>query len=148
MYKRIPVEVKPIETSTKMNYACSFNPDFFLLLRERRATSLAHMQDAALEVESNILADDKLRGKDDRDRGKGRSETPTSSSSFVPPQMDEMTKLLNSLSTRMEKIELEGRQGYISSQNIENRGSFKRPTNTPQRIPRDQINRERDDKKV
>jgi hypothetical protein len=53
-----------------MTYANAFNPDFCLLLRERRATSLAHMQDAALEVESNILAADKLRGKADRDREK------------------------------------------------------------------------------
>jgi hypothetical protein len=55
-----------------MTYASAFDPDFCLLLRERRATSLAHMQDASLEVESNILAVDKLRSKADRDRRKGR----------------------------------------------------------------------------
>jgi hypothetical protein len=71
MYKNIPAEVKPTEISAKMTYANAFNPDFCLLLRERRATSLAHMQDATLEVESNILAADKLRGKADRDRRKG-----------------------------------------------------------------------------
>jgi hypothetical protein len=60
MYKKIPAEVKPSETSAKMTYASAFNPDFFLLLRERRATSLAHMQDAALEVESNILVAENL----------------------------------------------------------------------------------------
>jgi hypothetical protein len=109
MYKNIPAEVKPTETSTKMTYASAFNPDFCLLLRERRATSLAHMQYASLEVESNILAADKLRGKYDRDRGKGRSETLNSSSSAAPPQTDEVTKLLKSLSARMEKIELEGK---------------------------------------
>jgi hypothetical protein len=81
MYKRIPTKVKPTEISAKMTYANAFGPDFFLLLRERRETSLALMQDATLEVESNILAADKLRGKDDRDKGKGRSETPL----LVPP---------------------------------------------------------------
>jgi hypothetical protein len=148
MYKNIPAEVKPTKTSTKMTYASAFNPDFCLLLRERRATSLAHMQDAALEVESNILAADKLRGKYDRDRGKGRSETLNSSSSIAPPQTNEVTKLLKSLSARMEKIELEGKKGYRNSQNTENRGSFKSPTNAPQIIQRDQRNKDRDDQKI
>jgi hypothetical protein len=85
MYKKIPAKVKPTETSAKMTYASAFNPDFCLLLRERRATSLSYMQDATLEVESNILAADKLRGKSDRDRGKYRSETTNSSSSAAPP---------------------------------------------------------------
>ena len=92
-----------------MTYANAFGPDFCLLLRERRAASLAYMQDATLEVESNILAAEKLRGKADRDMGKGRSETLTSSSSISPPQTDETTKLLKSLYARMEKIELEGK---------------------------------------
>jgi hypothetical protein len=42
------------------------------------------MKNAALEVESNILAADKLRGKNYRD--KGRYETLTSNSSVSPPQ--------------------------------------------------------------
>jgi hypothetical protein len=61
------------------------------------------MQDAALEVESNVLAVDRLRNKADRDIGRGRSEASTSGSSASPPQMDEVTKLLKSLSTRMER---------------------------------------------
>jgi hypothetical protein len=43
------------------------------------------MQDAALEVESNILTTDKLRGKSDRDRRKGRAKASTSESSIVHP---------------------------------------------------------------
>ena len=75
------------------------------------------MQDATLEVESNILATDKLRGKDDKDMGKDRSENLTSGSSITPTQTDEMAKLLKSLSTRMEKIELEGKKSYRNSKN-------------------------------
>jgi hypothetical protein len=78
MYNKIPTEIKPTETSTKITYASAFDPEFFLLLRERRSTSLAHMQDATLEVESNILAVDKLRGKSDRERRKQKSEASTS----------------------------------------------------------------------
>jgi hypothetical protein len=39
-------------------------------LREIKFKTLAHMQDVSLEVESNILAMDKLRGKYDGDRRK------------------------------------------------------------------------------
>jgi hypothetical protein len=85
MYNKIPTEVKPAETSAKITYSSAFDPDFCLLLRERRVTSLAHMQDAATEVESNILAVDKIRSKSDGDRRKGRSEGSTSSSFSSPP---------------------------------------------------------------
>jgi hypothetical protein len=56
MYNKIPAEIKFTEASTKITYDSSFDPNFCLLLRERRATSLAHMEDVALEVESNIMA--------------------------------------------------------------------------------------------
>ena len=39
-----------------ITYVNAFDSDFCLLLRERRSASLSLMQDAALEVESNILA--------------------------------------------------------------------------------------------
>ena len=50
MYGKIPAEVKPTPTSTKLAYASAFHSDFCLLLRERRCTTLADMQDVALEV--------------------------------------------------------------------------------------------------
>jgi hypothetical protein len=94
MYNKIPTEIKPTETSTKITYASDFDPEIFFLLRERRATSLAHMQDESLEVESNILAVNKLRSKVDRDRRKGRSEASTFGSSAAHPQVDELKILV------------------------------------------------------
>jgi hypothetical protein len=85
MYDKIPIDIKPTETSAKITYASAFDPKFFLLLRERRGTSLAHMQDTTLEVESNILAVDKLRINDDRDRRKGMVEALTSGFSDSHP---------------------------------------------------------------
>jgi hypothetical protein len=149
MYNKIPAEIKPTEASAKITYASSFDPDFCLLLRERRSTSLSHMQDATLEVESNILAVDQLRNKTDRDRGRGRFEASTSSSSAPLPQMDEVTKLLKSLSARMERLELEGKQTYKNPQNIDNRGNFRRPNNNaPQIMPREQRDRDINDQKI
>jgi hypothetical protein len=68
MYNKIPTKIKPTEASARIMYDSDFDPDFCLLLREIRATSLAHMQDAALEVESNILEVDRLINKAYRDR--------------------------------------------------------------------------------
>ena len=56
MYNKIPTKINPTGTSAMITYANAFDFDFCLLLRERRSTSLSLMQDAALEVESNILA--------------------------------------------------------------------------------------------
>jgi hypothetical protein len=39
MYNKIPAEIIPIETSTKITYVSGFDPEFLLLLRERRSTS-------------------------------------------------------------------------------------------------------------
>jgi hypothetical protein len=97
MYNKILTEIKPTKTSTRIIYASSFDPNFFLLLRERRDTSLAHMQDATFEVESNILTIEKLRSKFDTDRRKGRYKASTSGSFASHPQVDELTKLVKSL---------------------------------------------------
>ena len=66
MYNKIPTEIKPTDTSVRITYANAFESDFFLLLRERRSASLSLMQDATLEVESNIVASQKVKGKIDR----------------------------------------------------------------------------------
>jgi hypothetical protein len=106
------------------------------------------MQDVALEVEYNILADEKLRGIFDRDRRKGRAEASTSESPVVHPQVDELKKLVKSLSAEMEKLKIEGKHNYRNTHNVDNRGNFRRPNNTAQILQRDQRNRDRDDQKV
>jgi hypothetical protein len=115
MYNKIPAEVKPSEASAQISYAGAFDPDFCLLLRERRATSLAQMQDAAIEVESNILAADRLRNKADTDRRKGKSEASTSGSnisgpSLPHPQVNELTQVANFLKEEMERLKVERKQ--------------------------------------
>jgi hypothetical protein len=137
MYNKIPMELKPTETSAKITYSSDFDPDFCLLLRERRATSLDHMKYATIEVESNILVVDNIRSKGDRDKIKGRYEGSISSSFVALPQMEEVTKLLKSLSASMEIFKLEEKKSYRNPQIDDNRGSFKRAINAPQKIQRD-----------
>jgi hypothetical protein len=56
--------------------------------------------------------------------------------------------MVKSLSVEMEKMKFEGKQGYKNAQNDENRGNFRRPNNTPQILPREPRNRDRDDQKI
>ena len=66
MYSKIPTEINPTDTSARITYANAFESDFYLLLRERRSASLSLMQDVSLEVESNIVVSQKVKGKIDR----------------------------------------------------------------------------------
>jgi hypothetical protein len=148
MYKKIPNEIKCTETMEKITYSSAFDSEFCLLLRERRSPFFLHMKDVSLEVGSNIVASDKLRGKSDRDRRKTKDESSTFDSSVVYSQVDELTKLVKSLSTEIEKLKSEGKPTYRNAQNNYNRGNYRRPNNSPQIFPRDPRNRERDDQRV
>ena len=61
MYGRISTEIEPSKTLVKLTYSNSFDHEFSLHLRERRSVTLLNMQEAALEVESNILASNGLK---------------------------------------------------------------------------------------
>jgi hypothetical protein len=148
MYNKILTEVKPSEASAQISYAGAFDPDFCLLLRERRATSLAQMQDVAVEVESNILAADRLRNKVDVDRRNGKSEASTSVTLVPHPQVDELTRMVKSLSAEMERMRVEGRQAYKGPQNSEKGGGFKRPNNfSPTNVQKER-GRDREDQRI
>jgi len=56
LYNKIQVKVNPSQSTTIITFAGAFDFDFALLLRERRATTLAGMQDDAIEIESNMMA--------------------------------------------------------------------------------------------
>jgi len=77
MYSKTPTKIKPTEASTKITYDGAFDPDFFLLLRERRSATLSQMQDNALEVDSNILAANRIRGGIDREKRKQKTKVPS-----------------------------------------------------------------------
>jgi hypothetical protein len=148
MYNKIPAEIKPSEASAKISYASAFGPDFYLLLREIRATTLAQMKYAAIEVESNVLAANRLRNKANVDRRKGRSKSSTSGPMGTHPQVDELTKMVKSLSAEMERMRVEGRQTYKGPQNAENKGGFRRPNDfTPMNVQREK-GRDRENQKI
>jgi hypothetical protein len=76
MYKKIHIEINPTENSAKITYASAFDT----------------------ELESNILASYKLRGKPNRDRRKKTVEASNYNALGTNPRVDELTKLVKSLS--------------------------------------------------
>jgi hypothetical protein len=110
MYGKIPEEIKPSETSAKITFANAFDAKFSLLLREGRITTLSLMQDAAIEVESNILATDKLKSRSERDKKKQKEELSSSSNSTSDSKMDEMAKMLKTLTSEMARLKIEQKQ--------------------------------------
>jgi uncharacterized small protein (DUF1192 family) len=111
------------------------------------------MQDAAIEVESNILAADRLRNKADTDRRKGKSEASVSGSnisgpSFPHPQVNELTQLVNVLKEEMERLKTERKQMNKGPQNTENRGGFRRPNNFAPPTMHKEKERDRDDQRI
>jgi hypothetical protein len=88
MFGKIPAEIKSSDASTKTTFSATFDPYFCLILKERRSATLSLMQDVALEVESNIMESQKIKGKVER---KKFSVDPPSSSNR---KMEKMAKML------------------------------------------------------
>ena len=104
MYNKIPTKINPTDTSARITYENAFDSDFFLLLKEMRSVSLSLMQDPSLEVESNIMAYQKVKGKIDRKN----QPTNYSGASASENNIDKMTKLLDNLSAEMSKLKDQG----------------------------------------
>jgi hypothetical protein len=63
LYNNIPTEVKPSQPTAKVTFAGAFEPDFALLLRERRGATLNQMHDDAIEIESNMMPSGNFKAK-------------------------------------------------------------------------------------
>jgi hypothetical protein len=110
IYGRIPDEIKPTEASAKITYANSFYVELSLLPRERRSTTLLSMQEEAIEVESNILASDKLKTRSDKEKKNQREDAPTySNPTTSDPKLEEMTNTLKDLTFEIAKLKWESK---------------------------------------
>jgi hypothetical protein len=111
LYHKISIEAKPSQPAAKVTFAGAFDYDFALLLRERRRTTLAWMQDDAIEIESNMMEFRKLKTKVEM----GTRETrhfkeharPSESRKSVEEKMDEMEKIIKDLSNKLSRMEIE-----------------------------------------
>jgi hypothetical protein len=76
----------------------------FIVERKEVTDIISHAR-FSLEVESNILASQKIKGNFDRRRPRNEA----SSSSSVDPKFDKMAKMLESLTSEISKIKIENK---------------------------------------
>jgi hypothetical protein len=111
LYNKIPVKVKPYQPDTKVTFVGAFEPNFALLLRERRSATLVGMQDDAIEIESNMMASGKLKTKVDTGTKEPKrfkeQAGPFGSGKSTKEKMDEMAKIIKDLSNKISKMELD-----------------------------------------
>jgi hypothetical protein len=110
LYHKIPAEVKPSQPTTKVTFVGAFEPEFALLLREIRSTTLAGMQDDSTEIDSNMMALRKLKSKVETGSKENRcfkeQARPSGSGRSVEDKIDEMDKIIKELSNTISKMEL------------------------------------------
>ena len=95
------------------------------------------MQDAALEVESNIMAAEKLKSQVDKRRQRG--EASHSFASYLEPKLDKMTKMIESLAAEISKLKVKQNSGKTRQHNTfspRNPNPFKRANEQLQIIQR------------
>jgi len=130
LYNKIPAEVKPSQPAAKVTFAGAFELDFELLLRERRGSTLNHMQDDAVEIESNMMASGKIRARieiGNRDTKLFREQAgPSRSNRSSDDRVDDMARVIKELSNKITRMELE--QAKIDSYP---KKYFKRNPNPP-----------------
>jgi hypothetical protein len=105
LYNKIPIKVKPSQPASKVTFGGAFEPDFALLLRERRGADLTRMQDDAMEIESNMMASGKLKTKIET----GNRETkqfkeqagPSGSGRSSDDKIDDMARIIKYLSNKI-----------------------------------------------
>lgn len=125
VYSSIHADVKPPIEATKLHFADAFDSDFALLLRERRFATLTDMIEDVVEVEENLMASGKMKGRVDT-RAKNRVETCVASTSQTgDAKFDMMMKTMEKLK---ERLEMEQRKDLKEPAKGQNRNqNFIRP---------------------
>ena len=89
------------------------------------------MQEAALEVESNILALNRLKEHSDHQvydrKGKHEMIQPASTSKKIESKIDEMTKLVRALTAKVNKLELDKNPNKPTPEGERNPNQFRHP---------------------
>lgn len=136
-----------------ITYADDFDAKFSLWLKAANPHRFLSMQEATTEVESNILAANKLKveeGRGGKDKKKVKEERHPSTSKAISSEekLDEMSNLIKHLTSKMYKLELENKvvvRPTHEGMNI-NQVPFRRPFQPQQILKKDRSNL--DDQKV
>ena len=107
---------------------------------------MLNMQDAALEVESNLLASNRLKKETSQQlydkKGKKEATSGSSAPHSAEAKIDEMAKLVKILTAKLNKLELEKNSGKPAPEvegNPNNQNQFRRQF-SPRFIPRERGN--------
>jgi hypothetical protein len=111
LYSKIPAEVKPSQPTAKVTFVGAFDPDFSMILRERRSIDHTKMKDDSLEMDSNMMASGKLKTKFEI----GNKETrwyreqvgPFGSGRSSEDKMDDMERIIKELLNNISRMELD-----------------------------------------
>jgi hypothetical protein len=119
IYHNIPEEVKPSQPTVKVTFAGDFEPDFTLLLREIRSTTLIGIQDNAIEIESNMMESGKLKSKVETGTKEPKCfkehAGPSGSGKFTEEKMDDMAKIIKDVSKKFSRIGIGADPGFNAS---------------------------------
>ena len=111
LYHKIPAEFKPSKPVAKVTFIAAFEPDFALILRERRPATLTGMQYNAIEIESNMMASGKLKAKVEtwtKEPKRFREQVgPSGSGRYTKEKMDDMANITKYLSNKISRMELD-----------------------------------------
>jgi hypothetical protein len=102
---------------------------------EIRSTTLLSMQEETIEVDSNILASNRLNTRSEKYKKKHREESPTSSNpTTYDLKLDEMTKNLKDMTYEVAKMKWEYQQPnkYFQQAGNKNPNQFRRSNDSPQ----------------
>jgi hypothetical protein len=142
IYHKISVEVKPSQLAAKVTFAGDCDSNFALLLRERRSTTLAGMQDDAIDIESNMMESVKLKtkfemGTREPKNFKEHARPSGSGKNSSEEKMDEMENFIKDLSNKISRMEMEKAK---PDPNVRNQ--FRRNPNINPQIQQRQIKNE------
>lgn len=66
VYQKIPIEVKPLETTTMITFSNAFDSKLVLWLRDAKPCTLIVIQEATIEVEYSLLATNRMKEEEGR----------------------------------------------------------------------------------
>jgi hypothetical protein len=111
LYSKIPAAVKPSEPSTKVTFARAFEPNFAIILQERRGATLNRIQDDVVEIESNMMASGKLKAKvetvNHENRRYREPAGPSGSNRYTDDTVYDMARIIKELSNKISRMELD-----------------------------------------
>lgn len=81
LYNRIPMDIRPSQVAAKVTYVAAHDPDFTMMLRERRSTTLDNMHNDVVDIESNMAASGKRKLKSNNAEKKKQKEDPPAQAS-------------------------------------------------------------------